>query len=83
MEISWIMSSTSSSAFSTSMILMATAWPVRRSTLREDREYASTVFEETQPTLYRLFQSCLHLSHVNKAVIDTGLSNRPMQFCLE
>ena len=32
-DISWMMSSTSSSAFSTSMIFMATACPVRRSTL--------------------------------------------------
>lgn len=33
MAISWMMSSTSSSAFSMSMTLMATAWPVRLSTL--------------------------------------------------
>lgn len=33
MAISWMMSSTSSSAFSTSMILIATDSPVRRSTL--------------------------------------------------
>jgi hypothetical protein len=37
MAISWIMSSTSSSAFSTSMILMATEWPVRLSTLKGRR----------------------------------------------
>lgn len=37
MAISWMMSSTSSSAFSTSMILMATEWPVRLSTLKGRR----------------------------------------------
>lgn len=37
MAISWIMSSTSSSAFSMSMILMATEWPVRLSTLKGRR----------------------------------------------
>ena len=83
MEISWIMSSTSSSAFSTSMILMATAWPVRLSTLGEHHQHASTAFEETQSTLYTPFQSCPHLSYVRDIVTDTGLLNRPMQFCLE
>lgn len=34
MEISWMISSTSSSAFSTSIILIATDWPVRLSTLQ-------------------------------------------------
>lgn len=37
MAISWMMSSTSSSAFSTSMILMATERPVRLSTLKGHR----------------------------------------------
>ena len=83
MEISWMMSSTSSSAFSTSMILIATAWPVRLSTLGEHHQHASTAFEETQSTLYTPSQSCLHLSQVRGFATDTGLPNRPMQFCLE
>ena len=83
MEISWMMSSTSSSAFSTSMILIATAWPVRLSTLGKHHQHASTAFEETHSTLYTPFQSCLHLSYVRDDATDIGLSNRPMQFCLE
>ena len=83
MEISWMMSSTSSSAFSTSMILIATAWPVRLSTLGEHHQHASTAFEETQFTLYTPFRSCLHLSYVRDIATDSGLSNKPMQFCLE
>ena len=83
MEISWMMSSTSSSAFSTSMILIATAWPVRLSTLEEHHQHASTAFKETRSTLYTPFRSCLHLSYVRDIATDTGLSNRPMQFCLE
>ena len=78
-----MMSSTSSSAFSTSMILIATAWPVRLSTLGQHHQHASTAFEETRSTLYTPFQSCLHLSYVRDIATDTGLSNRPMQFCLE
>lgn len=83
MEISWMMSSTSSSAFSTSMILIATAWPVRLSTLGEHRQHASRAIEETRSTLCTPFQSYLHLSYVRNIATDTGLSNRPMQFCLE
>lgn len=40
MDISCMISSTSSSAFSTSITLIATAWPVRFSTLEEDGQWS-------------------------------------------
>lgn len=84
MEISWIISSTSSSAFSTSIILMATAWPVRRSTLENAMSKSHPGWRrQSVATLCTPFQSCHHLSHVRNLAAGTELWNRPMQFCLE
>src|SRR3978361_27173 len=62
MDISDMMSSTSSSAFSTSIILMATACPVCRSNLATVSASPRQVDRDGYPPLCRPCQNCRHLS---------------------
>jgi hypothetical protein len=65
MAISWIISSTSSSALSISMTLIATAWPVRLSTLNSLAKFGRCGSYYRRRTLCKLCRNCHHLRHVS------------------
>jgi hypothetical protein len=75
-----MMSSTSSSAFSTSMTLMATSLPVFRSILQRVSHLSSWRFAG-RPTLCTPFQSCPRLRICQHAVPSLAARGLPMHCC--